>query len=87
MNTTERLKEFRDTAGEKASQIDTAIDQTANSVPTNLFLVATAASIGLSLAFKLTGRHRDAEFVGHWAPTFLGLGLLSKMIQHDRRDR
>ena len=60
------------------------VEKAVEKAPTDLFLYAAAGSIGLSLMFKILGKHRDAEFVGHWAPTFLGLGLLSKIMQHDR---
>ena len=56
-------------------------------VPTDVFLIAAGGSIVGSLVLKLMGRHRDAEFVGHWAPTLISLGLLSKLMDHDRRQR
>lgn len=62
------------------------IAQTARKVPTDAFLIAAGASIAGSLVLKLMGRHRDAEFVGHWAPTLISLGLLGKLIDHDRRE-
>lgn len=58
--------------------------RTTGRVPTDAFLIAAAGSIVGSLALKLMGRDRDAEFVGHWAPTLVALGLLSKLIDHDR---
>ncbi len=60
------------------------IEDQAEKIPTNVFWAGAMVSIGLSLGLKMMGRHRDAEFVGHWAPTFIGLGLLRKLIDHDK---
>ncbi|MDB5326219.1 MAG: hypothetical protein JWM57_1788 [Phycisphaerales bacterium] len=59
-------------------------EEQAEKIPTNVFWAGAMVSIGLSLGLKMMGRHRDAEFVGHWAPTFIGLGLLRKLIEHDK---
>lgn len=59
-------------------------EEQAEKIPTNVFWAGAMVSIGLSLGLKMLGRHRDAEFVGHWAPTFIGLGLLRKLIDHDK---
>ena len=59
-------------------------EEQAEKIPTNVFWAGAMVSIGLSLGLKMLGRHRDAEFVGHWAPTFIGLGLLRKLIEHDK---
>lgn len=53
-------------------------------IPTEAFIVAAGASIAGSLVLKFLGRHKDAEFIGHWAPTLISLGLLSKLIEHNR---
>lgn len=63
------------------------ISRSTRRVPTDVFVVAAGGSVIGSLVLKLMGRHRDAEFVGHWAPTLLSLALLSKLIDHDQRDR
>jgi hypothetical protein len=34
-----------------------------------------------SLALKIAGSHKTANFVGQWAPTFLILGLYNKMVK------
>lgn len=62
-------------------------EETTGKIPSDLFLIGALGSIGISLALKLSGRDRDAEFVGHWAPTFLALGLFSKLIEHDKKTR
>ncbi|HEX8341348.1 MAG TPA: hypothetical protein VF624_10615 [Tepidisphaeraceae bacterium] len=74
--------QVRDYAGQYHLS-ESPITRTAGKVPTDLFLIAAGGSIVGSLVLKLLGRHRDAEFVGHWAPTLLTLGLLSKLVEHD----
>lgn len=58
-----------------------AIEQQTAKLPSDTFLWAALASIGLSLALKLTGRRHDALFVGEWAPTFLLLGIYNKLVK------
>lgn len=70
-----------------AKSAGSAVEQATGKIPSDVFLIGALGSIGLSLAFKLAGKDRDAEFVGHWAPTFLALGLFSKLMEHDRKSR
>ncbi|HEX8324987.1 MAG TPA: hypothetical protein VF595_13870 [Tepidisphaeraceae bacterium] len=62
------------------------LEQTIVQIPTNALVGAALVSIGISLTFKLMGQHRHAEFVGQWAPTFVGLAVLRKLIAHDKHD-
>jgi hypothetical protein len=64
-----------------------AIEKRTAQLPSDIFLWAALGSIGLSLTLQLTGRRQPANFVGHWAPTFLTLGLYNKLVKvagHDR---
>lgn len=58
-----------------------AIEQQTAKLPSDTFLWAAFASIGLSLALKLTGNTHKALFVGQWAPTFLLLGIYNKLVK------
>ena len=58
-----------------------SIEQQTAKLPSDMFLWAALGSIGVSLAFELAGDERKANFVGHWAPTFLILGLYNKMVK------
>lgn len=49
-------------------------------VPSDIFLWAAGASVLISLGLKLAGRNQDSLFVGEWAPTMVGLGVLSRLI-------
>jgi hypothetical protein len=55
-------------------------EQTAK-LPSDLFLWAAGASMVGSALLHLTGRKDDANFVGHWAPSFLILGLYNKLVK------
>lgn len=50
-------------------------------IPSDVWLWAALGSIGLSLTFQLTGNEKQANFVGHWAPTLLILGIYNKMVK------
>ena len=61
-------------------------EQTAK-LPSDAFLWLALGSIGASLTLKITGREKDALFVGQWAPTFLILGLYNKLVKQLGSDR
>jgi hypothetical protein len=56
-------------------------------MPSDWFLWAGGASIVASATLHLLGRKEDAQFVGHWAPTFLILGLYNKIVKVAGSDR
>jgi len=56
-------------------------------LPSDVFLWAGGASIVASATLHLLGRKEDAQFVGHWAPTFLILGLYNKLVKVAGSDR
>lgn len=58
-----------------------SIEQQTAKLPSDTFLWAALGSIGLSLAFEMMGDEKKANFVGHWAPTFLILGLYNKLVK------
>lgn len=56
-------------------------------MPSDWFLWAAGASILGSLTLQCLGRKEDAQFVGHWAPTLLILGLYNKVVKVAGSDR
>lgn len=58
-----------------------SIEQQTAKLPSDLFLWAALASIATSLIFQFSGDERKANFVGHWAPTFLTLGIYNKLVK------
>jgi len=81
-NIADHAKEYASNAAEVMSH--EPVTNTAASIPTEAFIIAAGASIAGSLVLKLLGRQKDADFVGHWAPTLISLGLLSKLVEHTR---
>ena len=78
-------REYGTTAKDYSTDALHDVEKRAGSIPSEAFIIGGFASIGISLTLKLLGRHKDAEFVGHWAPTFLTLGVLSKLMEHSRK--
>lgn len=67
-----------------------AIEEQTAKLPSDTFLWAALASMGVSLTLKCLGRKHTALFVGQWAPSFLLLGIYNKIVKtegHDKHDR
>ncbi|HSU32886.1 MAG TPA: hypothetical protein VLJ11_16790 [Bryobacteraceae bacterium] len=58
-----------------------SIEMQTAKLPSDTWLWAAFGSIGASLVFQLMGDERKANFIGHWAPTFLLLGLYNKLVK------
>ncbi len=58
-----------------------SIEQQTAKLPSDTFLWAALASMGISLALELMGKDHKANFVGQWAPSLLILGLYNKMVK------
>jgi hypothetical protein len=63
------------------------IEQQTAKLPSDTFLWAALGSIGISLTLNLMGKEKQANFVGHWAPTFLILGLYNKLVKLQGSER
>jgi hypothetical protein len=61
-------------------------EQTAK-LPSDTFLWLALGSIAASLTLKISGRQKDALFVGQWAPMFLVLGVYNKLVKRLGSDR
>ena len=83
MNQPELISEPRAGARKehREGSIARSIEQQTAKLPSDTFLWAALGSIGLSLFFQYTGDERKANFVGHWAPTILLLGLYNKLVK------
>lgn len=47
------------------------LESQTSKLPSDLFLWAAGASIGVSLFLQFSGKREESLFVGQWAPTFL----------------
>jgi hypothetical protein len=61
--------------------ITNVIESYTSAVPSGTYLSLAVGAIGLSAILKLAGRDHGAQFVGHWVPTILILGLYNKLIK------
>lgn len=68
--------------GETAKKIE---EQTAK-IPSDVFVWAALASMGVSLALKFTKQKHTALFVGQWAAPFLLLGVYNKIVKTNGSD-
>ena len=57
------------------------IEQQTARLPSDTFLWAALASIGASLFMMATGEEKKANFIAHWAPTLLILGMYNKLVK------
>ena len=57
------------------------IEQQTAKLPSDTFLWAALGSIAVSAVMMAMGQEKRANFIGHWAPTFLILGLYNKMVK------
>ena len=65
----------------KEGEITKAIEHYTSQVPSGVYLSLAAGSIGISLTLRLLGQKHAANFVGHWVPTILILGLYNKLVK------
>jgi hypothetical protein len=56
-------------------------------VPTNMYFMAAAGSVLISLVLMLSGKQRAALFVGQWPPTMIALALMNKLLHPSREVR
>lgn len=63
-----------------------AIEEQTSKIPSDLFLYASLAAMGTSLALKCMGRRHSALFVGQWASPFLLLGIYNKLVKQQGHD-
>jgi hypothetical protein len=66
--------------------VATAIERQTAKLPSDLFLWASFASIGVSLALRVSGDKNSSLFVGQWAAPFLLLGLYNKIVKLEGHD-
>jgi hypothetical protein len=59
----------------------TAVNNVTDKLNSDWFLVAALGSIVASLVLHQMDKKDEANFVGHWAPTFLAFGLYSKLLK------
>ncbi len=57
------------------------IEHFTSQVPSGVYLSLAFGSVGLAALLYLAGRKTAANFVGHWVPTILMLGMYNKLVK------
>jgi hypothetical protein len=73
----------------REGKVAEAIEEQTAKLPSDVFLWAALASMGVSLGFKIFRRSDLALFVGMWAPSFLLFGVYNKLVKqlgHDSKN-
>ncbi|MXV16634.1 hypothetical protein [Hufsiella ginkgonis] len=63
------------------------IEQQTAKIPSDVFLWASLAAMGTSLALKCLGSKHNALFVGQWAAPFLLFGIYNKIVKTQGHDQ
>ena len=74
----------------KEGKVAKAIETQTSKLPSDLFLWAAVASMGISLYLRITGKRHDSLFVGQWPAPFLIMGLYNKLVKvegHDEEEK
>ncbi len=67
-------------------QFTASLERQVARIPSSFFLGCAAVSIIASLAFRLSGRDKDADFIGHWPAPFLLVGIYNKLVKQHGSD-
>lgn len=65
----------------KEGGVTKLIENYTSKIPSGAFLTAAVGAIAVSAAFQMTGAKHKSQFVGHWVPTILILGLYNKLVK------
>jgi hypothetical protein len=57
------------------------IEHFTSQVPSGVYLSLAFGSVGLAALLYVSGRKTAANFVGHWAPTILMVGVYNKLVK------
>ena len=64
-----------------------SIERQTAKLPSDTFLWAAVAAMGVSLAMQLSGKKHAGLFVGQWAAPFLLFGVYNKLVKVAGSDR
>ena len=71
---------------QKEGKVAKAIENQTAKIPSDVFLWASIAAMGISLTLKCLDRKHTALFVGQWASPFLLLGIYNKIVKTQGND-
>jgi hypothetical protein len=69
------------TRSRSEGRVARGIEAQTSKLPSDAFLWAAFGSIMGSFVLQAMGKKDESNFVGHWAPTLLILGMYNKMVK------
>lgn len=78
---TEKLSAKANGMNKQEGEITKGIEKVTAAAPSVTWLILAGGAIAGSLALKLAGKDKTANFVGQWVPTILMLGLYNKIVK------
>ncbi|SOD14058.1 hypothetical protein [Pedobacter xixiisoli] len=78
------------TNNSQEGQMTKEIEHYTSKLPSDAYLGAAIAAMGVSLALKCCGKKHLALFIGQWAAPFLLFGVYNKIVKtqgHDQYDQ
>ena len=70
-----------DNSKQKEDTITKEIENRTSRIPSDIFLFAAIAAVGISFALKCMHKKDDAAYVGQWVAPILLLGLYNKLVK------
>jgi hypothetical protein len=76
-----------DAQAHSEGQVAKTIEEQTAKLPSDTFLWAAVAAIGVSLAMQVSGKKHGSLFIGQWAAPFLLFGVYNKLVKVAGSDR
>ncbi len=74
-------------AHQSEGRVARVLEQQTAKLPSDFFLWAALAAIGVSFILEVTGNEEKSRFIGQWVAPFLLLGLYNKIVKVAGSDR
>ena len=68
-------------------QFTKTIESYTAAVPSSAYLGVAIGAMALSLMCQVTGQGKWGNFIAHWVPTWLIIGLYNKLVKLEGHDR
>ncbi len=76
-----------DAAAHTEGMVAKTIEKQTAKLPSDTFLWAAIAAMGVSLVMQATGKKHGSLFIGQWAAPFLLFGVYNKLVKVAGSDR
>ncbi len=76
-----------DAAAHSEGVVARTIEEQTAKLPSDTFLWAAIAAMGVSLVMQATGKKHGSLFIGQWAAPFLLFGVYNKLVKVAGSDR